>query len=584
MARLKIIHNKHAGRGRHLRGKAATDVQQAYTRALAIAPDAVRAYLAERDVDDSASDVSMAITDDDSPPPSPGTGCGPCREDHGGGGWRSRLEARAAPVRAAGGDVLEEETQGEHAPVPDDPVQPAETTVPIAQMLEDAGAAEYQRRNETVGRIATPEEIAGTVSASTPVSPANTEPESSSRTTPITTLFEQLESATGHALYRRITYKIVNGQKVPTGEKNTDSPAEIEARRGSGNILSLALKQMPLLHVVDVDTKALCPLKEYLDSKGAGWTETNKGYHYYVRVTGMIPYKQQQKVCVDESFDVDLLRQNNVWGNDDRVFHGTADIVETPWSDLEQYFNVPRMTGKNSPSENAPLAQKTPESTHTIDESALSTEMNRLLAEEPYSIDKKLTWFVLDVNDARARICNRENVCVARLCDKDGGEYLEHRGKNERQSLLMVCRKNKVEATCLGKCKKHTLTKAPGFGDCEALRAILWPGEETAEAATDDDVGQIKGLQRQQMMINDIALGFIQEHGLEKDAGLSSCLTPAVRTIACRWCVTTAAERSSLWTSRCWSPCSKTRIRASVSCAKLPPISARRLSNTCPVI
>lgn len=84
----------------------------------------------------------------------------------------------------------------------------------------------------------------------------------------------------------------------------------------------------------------------------------------------------------------------------------------------------------------------------------------------------------------------------------------------------MVCRKNKVEASCKGKCKKQTLTKAPGFGDCAALRTILWPGgDDTPESQTDSDVSQIKGFQLQQMLINDIALDFIKENGFEKDAG-----------------------------------------------------------------
>ena len=463
VAPLKKIHNKHAGKGKYLRGKAATDVQQAYQRALSVAPDAVREYLDSRDldVDDGASDISdasMEVADDDSAPPSPGTGCGSCREALHGTDYKARLSGSLEPA----------------AP---------NMVAPAVDQIDPA-------------------------------------------TVPVETLFRQLESDTGHPLYRRITYRVVNGQKVPTGEKNTDSPAQIAERRGSGPVLSLAVKHVPQLYVVDVDTKAPCLLKDYLDSQGVGWTETNKGFHYYVRISGMVQYKQQQKVCADESIAVDLLRQNNVWENQDRVFHGTADLVELPWSDLAQYFNVPRMTGKKPPAEKStaptavPPEEKTTESTHAVDESALSVEMNRLLAEEPYSIDKKLTWFVLDINNARARICNRENVCVARLCDKDGGEWLEHRDKNERQSLLMVCRKNKVEATCLGKCKKQTLTKTPGFGDCAALRTILWPGgDDTPESQTDSDVGQIKGLQLQQMLINDIALDFIKENGFEKDAG-----------------------------------------------------------------
>eukprot|EP01043_Picozoa_sp_COSAG02_P078115 COSAG02_NODE_17430_length_1004_cov_1.414365_1_plen_130_part_10 len=95
LAPLKKIHNTHAGRGKHLRGRAATDVQHAYERALSVAPDAVHEYLESRDSDDGASDVSdasMEVTsDDDDTPPSPGTGCGPCRENLRGTDWRTRM-------------------------------------------------------------------------------------------------------------------------------------------------------------------------------------------------------------------------------------------------------------------------------------------------------------------------------------------------------------------------------------------------------------------------------------------------------------------------------------------------------------
>ena len=61
---------------------------------------------APQDVDDGASDISdtyMCMTDDDSAPPSPGTGCGSCRENLHGTDWKTRLDV----ADAGGTDVVE---------------------------------------------------------------------------------------------------------------------------------------------------------------------------------------------------------------------------------------------------------------------------------------------------------------------------------------------------------------------------------------------------------------------------------------------------------------------------------------------
>jgi hypothetical protein len=56
----------------------------------------------------------------------------------------------------------------------------------------------------------------------------------------------------------------------------------------------------------------------------------------------MINYSQQQKVYCDEGFEVDLIRQNNIWERTDAVFHGS--LGEFGWSKLQAFFNVARMT------------------------------------------------------------------------------------------------------------------------------------------------------------------------------------------------------------------------------------------------
>jgi hypothetical protein len=137
LAPLKKIHNKHAGRGKHLRGKAATDVQQAYQRALSVATDGVREYLSNRaeQVDDAASDISdasMEVADDESPPPSLCTGCGPCRDNQHGANWKERLDG-AAP--AAGDDS-------------EDPV-PSDVTAPThAADAEDSACVEHSSADD----------------------------------------------------------------------------------------------------------------------------------------------------------------------------------------------------------------------------------------------------------------------------------------------------------------------------------------------------------------------------------------------------------------------------------------------------
>ena len=82
----------------------------------------------------------------------------------------------------------------------------------------------------------------------------------------------------------------VTADRQKAGEMNTDSPTQIAERRGSGPVLSLAVKHVPQLYngIVDVDTKAACPLKEFLDSQSVGWTEIAKGFHYYVCIMDVI--------------------------------------------------------------------------------------------------------------------------------------------------------------------------------------------------------------------------------------------------------------------------------------------------------
>ena len=109
-----------------------------------------------------------------------------------------------------------------------------------------------------------------------------------------------IQAYSHYYIYRFIqVYVDESGNKKPSGEDNSMSQKQIKedrkhndtAYRGRGNAwISLYVKHIPKMFVVDFDTKTLdgCELKSYLDSMNTMWTETNKGYHYYVFIENMV--------------------------------------------------------------------------------------------------------------------------------------------------------------------------------------------------------------------------------------------------------------------------------------------------------
>ena len=203
----------------------------------------------------------------------------------------------------------------------------------VTALLDAAGAEQYSQQCATVGRLATPEEVA----APEPGHPL-----------PVGEFFEVIEARAGHPCYRSINVTLDDkGKKRPRGEKNDLSPEQIGANRGSGNTLSLSVKHVPDLYVVDFDTKELdgCALRDFLVERGVSWTETAKGFHYYVLLPEMVAYTQQQKVCADKRYEVDLLKTNNVWETKERRIAGA--LMEIAWGDIAPYFDVAKMTGSS---------------------------------------------------------------------------------------------------------------------------------------------------------------------------------------------------------------------------------------------
>ena len=42
------------------------------------------------------------------------------------------------------------------------------------------------------------------------------------------------------------------------------------------------------------------------------YTETQKGFHYYIYINDMIEFSNQQKIYKDDNFEIDLIKKNNI--------------------------------------------------------------------------------------------------------------------------------------------------------------------------------------------------------------------------------------------------------------------------------
>lgn len=147
---------------------------------------------------------------------------------------------------------------------------------------------------------------------------------------------------------RHIDVNIINGKKVPVGEKNNMKPGEIMLNRGNknANTLSLSIKYINNLYCVDFDTKEVndCDFYKFLNDNNVGYCETTKGYHYYIYIDNIDEYSNEIKV-LKQNKEVDLIKKGrNIWEPKDRIYNGDiSNVKRFDWNNISHYFNINSM-------------------------------------------------------------------------------------------------------------------------------------------------------------------------------------------------------------------------------------------------
>ncbi len=156
----------------------------------------------------------------------------------------------------------------------------------------------------------------------------------------IQAFYDEIVAKLKQPIYRHIQVNLKNGKKIPFDEKNNMTIDEIKHNIGqpSRNTLSLYVKHIPDLYVIDFDTKQLggCELYYKLLQENVAYTETAKGFHFYVYIKGISPYTQQQKIYKGNRYDMDLIKKNNIWETKTRKIKGSIKTYE--WDSLSQFF------------------------------------------------------------------------------------------------------------------------------------------------------------------------------------------------------------------------------------------------------
>lgn len=139
----------------------------------------------------------------------------------------------------------------------------------------------------------------------------------------------------------------ISGQKYCYGDHNNYSLETIQTDRGNskGNTLSIYLKHTDIW-VIDFDTFELDGCELYLICKklNCPYTQTTKGYHYYVKIKNCGKFKNEQKVYHNPLYEIDLLHyKNNVWEDRTRENKGGDAIPDLDWNEIKHLFNVKRM-------------------------------------------------------------------------------------------------------------------------------------------------------------------------------------------------------------------------------------------------
>tara|TARA_R110000764_G_scaffold1348_2_gene5348 strand:+ start:594 stop:2807 length:2214 start_codon:yes stop_codon:yes gene_type:complete len=173
--------------------------------------------------------------------------------------------------------------------------------------------------------------------------------------------FKSIEHKTTLSIYRHINVSYnAKGSKIPMGEKNNMTIDSIKKDRGntSANTLSLSVKHIPDLYVIDFDSKDVehDSLYRKLNDDSVAFTETKKGFHYYVFIKNIEQFTNQQKINIDPKIDMDLIKTNNIWETKGRIVKGT--IKHYDWNDIKLYFDIKKLNFKNSPPSSPPTSPK----------------------------------------------------------------------------------------------------------------------------------------------------------------------------------------------------------------------------------
>ena len=155
---------------------------------------------------------------------------------------------------------------------------------------------------------------------------------------------------TNNLPYRKINYSYINGRKVPRGEHNDYTLQQINNDKGNWlegiKAYSIYMKYVPDLYCIDFDEKKIekSELYKILKFTKCYYTETQKGFHYYVKISDIGEYKNQQKIGT-EDLEVDLIKMNNIWEKIDRKISGEK-FTEFKWEKLQKFFDIDKMNFK----------------------------------------------------------------------------------------------------------------------------------------------------------------------------------------------------------------------------------------------
>mgnify|MGYP003668401258 CR=1 FL=1 len=177
--------------------------------------------------------------------------------------------------------------------------------------------------------------------------------------------------------------QITHGEKSASGKMHipgrgfTDLSQVFWARKEDGGdkayrCVTIYLKSVPDLFVVDMDEKAKCneenPLFTRMMESGCPYTETTKGYHFYIYIRGCPDFVNGLKcqkvidpIAPDDPMDTGLIGEMDIIG---RKHHSASNIIEAehnplhnadapipefPWDEFSQQFiNVVSFMGASA--------------------------------------------------------------------------------------------------------------------------------------------------------------------------------------------------------------------------------------------